>query len=638
MTLKKLSLGTKIVSGSIAILLIPLIVVGVFAIVKASNNMQEMAIQRAESTAHDLADLTQSLLGNEIKLANALSVDDTVVNTAEALEKNSKQETQEQIQELERQLGKIIQKVGSDYEGIFVTDVNGLVYADGTGGGSKKIDLGERSYFKSCQKGEAAIGEVVRSKKTGNPITVVAVPIQSKNGQFLGCLGIAMKLDALNAQIAAKKIGKTGYPFIVDERGLFVAHPDSKVILEGNVNQLKGMEQIAQRISQGEQGAESYVYKGTEKIAGFAPVPLTSWSVVATQNKSEFMAPIRQIQYGVLAIGGVFLLLGVTASLLFARGISRPILRVVEGLQEGTDQVTAASGEVSSASQSLAQGTSEQAASLEETSSALEELASMTRQNADNASQTNSLMADNASMVDEANTVMGQLTVSMSEISQASHEMQKIIKTIDEVAFQTNLLALNAAVEAARAGEAGAGFAVVADEVRNLAMRASEAAKNTADLIDGSVKKIGGGSQLVEKTAAALSGVTSGTTKMKELVAEIAAASSEQAQGIDQINRAVAEMDKVVQQNAGNAEESASAAEELNAQSEHMRSFVVDLINLVGSAHGNQLDGKTGRSHGQSGRRKVKSFNPFKQRGAARENEEHGRLLPPAKFTGQTDF
>jgi methyl-accepting chemotaxis protein len=182
---------------------------------------------------------------------------------------------------------------------------------------------------------------------------------------------------------------------------------------------------------------------------------------------------------------------------------------------------------------------------------------------------------------------MGELTHSMEEISKASEETFKIIKTIDEVAFQTNLLALNAAVEAARAGEAGAGFAVVADEVRNLAMRAAEAAKNTSDLIESTVKKIKDGGDLVATTNDAFGLVAQSAAKVGELVAEIAAASNEQAQGIGQVNTAVAEMDKVVQQNAANAEESASASEEMNAQAEQMKTIVAQLVALVG---GNSKD------------------------------------------------
>jgi len=213
----------------------------------------------------------------------------------------------------------------------------------------------------------------------------------------------------------------------------------------------------------------------------------------------------------------------------------------------------------------------------------------MTKQNADNANQANALMTDTSRVVDEANQAMKALIQSMDEISKASEETAKIIKTIDEIAFQTNLLALNAAVEAARAGEAGAGFAVVADEVRNLAMRAADAAKNTANLIEESVKKIKGGSEVVSKTNEAFGKVATGSKKVSELVGEIAAASQEQAQGIEQINKAVAEMDKVIQQDAASAEESAAASEELNAQAEMMKGFVSELVELVGSKNGNGI-------------------------------------------------
>ena len=192
----------------------------------------------------------------------------------------------------------------------------------------------------------------------------------------------------------------------------------------------------------------------------------------------------------------------------------------------------------------------------------------------------------------------------MAAISAASTETSKIIKTIDEIAFQTNLLALNAAVEAARAGEAGAGFAVVADEVRNLAMRAAEAAKSTAGLIEETVKKVKDGSGLVEKTGTAFSEVASGSSKVAELVAEIASASKEQAMGIEQVNTAVSEMDRVTQKNAANAEESASAAEELSAQAEHMKSFVGELVALV---TGKGLNGGAAPMLSGGGRTKAKA-------------------------------
>ncbi len=293
------------------------------------------------------------------------------------------------------------------------------------------------------------------------------------------------------------------------------------------------------------------------------------------------LAAARSTKRNVAIVASIAILAGIFLAFVIARGIVSVLKRITLGMGEGADQVASASSQVSSSSQSMAEGASEQAASIEETSSSMEEMSSMTKKNAENASHADNLMKESNQVVKLADESMDQLIISMKEISTASEETSKIIKTIDEIAFQTNLLALNAAVEAARAGEAGAGFAVVADEVRNLAMRAAQAAKNTAELIEGTVKKVNDGSALVTTTNDAFSKVAETSGKVGELVAEISEASKEQSEGIEQVNLAITEMDKVVQQNAANAEESASASEEMNAQAEQLRDYVGELLMMV---------------------------------------------------------
>jgi methyl-accepting chemotaxis protein len=211
-------------------------------------------------------------------------------------------------------------------------------------------------------------------------------------------------------------------------------------------------------------------------------------------------------------------------------------------------------------------------------------MSSMTKQNADNAQQANTLATEAKKSAGTGTDSMTRMNAAIREIQKSSDETAKIIKVIDEIAFQTNLLALNAAVEAARAGEAGKGFAVVAEEVRNLAMRSAEAAKNTARMIEESVKNSKNGVDIATEVGKVLNEIVQSVGKTTDLVGEIAAASQEQAQGIDQVNTAVAQMDKVTQQNAANAEESASASQELSAQAESMKEVVSQLIALVGGA------------------------------------------------------
>ena len=235
------------------------------------------------------------------------------------------------------------------------------------------------------------------------------------------------------------------------------------------------------------------------------------------------------------------------------------------------EQVASAAGEISGGSHNLAQSASAQASSLEEISSSLREMAAMTKQATGNAKEAKGLTDGARRSADRGVESMRRLSDAIDRIKASSDETAKIVKTIDEIAFQTNLLALNAAVEAARAGDAGKGFAVVAEEVRNLAMRSAEAAKNTANLIEESVKNAEGGVAINREVLSNLDEINQQVRKVSEVMAEMAAASDQQSEGIDQITSAVEQMNLLTQQTAANSEESASAAEELAGQAEEMK-------------------------------------------------------------------
>jgi methyl-accepting chemotaxis protein len=449
----------------------------------------------------------------------------------------------------------------------------------------------------------------------GDPAAFIAQPVV-KNGKTELIVALQLSLGAINEIMQQRAgMGQTGETYLVGSdkrmRSDSYLDPEGHSVMAsfaGTVRQNGCDTQASQEALNGKTDAKVIKdYNGSDVLSAYTPVKVgqTTWALLAEIDKAEAFAARNAIVTMMSIVSVISISAIITLALIITRSIVKPVNRIIAGLREGAEQVAAASGQVSSASQSLAEGATEQAAGLEETSSSLEEMSSMTKTSADNAQQANELANNACNSANQGQKAMKNMDSAINDIQKSSDETAKIIKVIDEIAFQTNLLALNAAVEAARAGEAGKGFAVVAEEVRNLAMRSAEAAKNTSDMIQESVKNSNNGVEIAGQVAKALEEIVTGINKAGELVNEIASAAGEQAQGVDQINTSVSQMDKVTQQNAANAEESASASEELNAQAEQMNSIVQELVELVGgsgNAGNNYTTERSAREVGSSDR------------------------------------
>lgn len=618
------SISAKLILGGIVSVLVPMIIVGYLSYSKSENALVDLSYQQAEAIAEDLAQLTANILNGEMTMVASMAAQKRVVEMAQSVSESDKTKSQDIIDDVFEDLKMQFSRMGKNYQGIFVTDATGMIYNGILENGSryKGIDLSERDFFKHLKNGgKAVVSDLSLSKATGKPASAVCAPIKGRNGQFLGMVGTVIKASYFTELISNRKIGKTGYGYMLDKNGLVMSHPNPDHILKLNVTTIKEMSEINQRMLAGEKGVQEYSFKGEDKIAGFAPVGINGWSISATQDKDEFLAATKSIRNATIIVA---LLAGITITLIVlfaARTITRPINQAVKGLKDiaqgegdltmrlqvnsqdevgelakwfnafiiklqgiikdisgGVDTLSSSSTELSAiseqmsqASQSTSQKCNTVATASEEMSSNMSTVAAAMEQSATNTqvvassaeemSSTISEIANNSerarSISDEAAVKSADTSSKVTELGHAAQAIDKVVETITEISEQVNLLALNATIEAARAGEAGKGFAVVANEIKELA-------KQTADATQDIKSKIGDIQSTTSVTIDQIAEITKVIQEVNDVVSGIATAVEEQSTATAEIASNVSQSSQGIQEVNSNVNESSVVAADIS--------------------------------------------------------------------------
>ncbi len=429
-------------------------------------------------------------------------------------------------------------------------------------------------------------------------MTSLCAPIRNAGGEVVGVAGIDMVLVRLKSILNDVRPLGRGRVALIAANGTWVTHPDDARLAK-DIGTNVSWRQVKETVQRGDVlfREEDSAILGEPAFRVVVPVTVGAapqrWGLVVDAPVSVVMADVRDLLVISFSIALGMLVVLMSLLLLVVRQTVKPLVVIAERIRDAASQVDGASSQVAQASQGLAQGAGSQAAALEETTASLADLTRSSREVSGLTEGAAGLMNTNIELSGTALKNLVSLTASMEEIEKDSDRIGKIIKTIDEIAFQTNLLALNAAIEAARAGTAGAGFAVVADEVRSLAMRTTEAAHDTQELLDGTVSKVSGAARAIRSMNNQFSGIVESATIIGEKTAAITEASREQATRVAHIAGAAGEIERVTQQVAGTAEETSATAEELSAHASVLSEMAGNLTQIVLGQR--TLEGEDGR-------------------------------------------
>ncbi len=328
-----LSLRSKIIAAGILMVLIPLVIVGTTTFIHSSRILEDISRLQSVQIAQGISGMLHFALEKELRILTATARDPLVMEVAVSGD----------YDRLDGKLADLFDKIGRDYEGLAFFNAEGIIRADGADKSRKGISIADRPYFRMAMEGrEGIIGQPALSKATGTPNFFLCAPVPCRDGKFRGAILAVVKADYLIRHISSLKLGMTGYAFMLDQKGIVISHPNPEFIFRVDAGKEAGLEELAKKMTGRETGTVEYTYEGTEKVAGFAPVEVTGWSVCVTRNKDEIMSLAYTNRNFILVVSCFFLLVTIPVVIYFSRTISSPVQRTLDMLNQAIGQATEA--------------------------------------------------------------------------------------------------------------------------------------------------------------------------------------------------------------------------------------------------------------------------------------------------------
>jgi methyl-accepting chemotaxis protein len=589
------SIRFKLLAGGITLVLLPLLAVGIISITKSANGFRQLGQNAMQTTAADLARLTDHILQEEIKIADIFAIDPKVVAVAEQVDKGGAVSASAEIKALYQQFSSQFSRMGRNYQGIFVSDRDGLLFTGILEDGKeyKGSDISKRAYFQEAKAtGKTVVGEVVRSQATNNLISVICAPIHSTDGQFLGSFGLVLKIDFLVELVSGRKIGETGYGFMSDDKGLIIAHPNPKHILSLDITTVAEMADFTRKMLSRESGVAEYVFQGIPKIAGHAPITFAPWRIGATQDAVEFLSTATTIRNLILLVTLAAITLAAIliyfAALTLVRPINQAVLSLkdiaegegdltmrlaaeggdeiaemgrwfntfIEKLQNIIRRITGNSATVGSSSAELSQVAVELAKGAEDTSARARNVAAAAEQMSANLASVAAAMEQSATNTTMVASAAEEMTSTINEIAEnaekARHVSSEAVGQAESAAARMTELG-QAAEKIGRVTET---ITEISEQTNLLALNATIEAARAGEAGKGFAVVANEIKELARQTATA-------TLDIKNLIEEVQRSSRSTGVEIDQISAVIRGVNDIVANIATAVEEQTAATREI---------------------------------------------------------------------------